>query len=378
MDKQKLLGIILKDLEELKNLSEEIAEADNDAALIIDLALSKARLVAQEIDLLHEYTPVIKKRFETIQSDDLEDLEEDTTENYSDPDLEILHFESPEEKNVPLSETEEELPAPKPVEEPEPEEEKEEVVAEEEAIAEPEPTPKEEIEVIEDVAEENIQEVEPVDEEQLEPVAIETNFAEEKEIVVYDEDEDDEEDTEETGEEELVEEDIAEELGGNPDIEINKLEDNSHPEIREIHIDDLDDEEADSFKFAPAGKTQERSTFHEIPKPENTPKEKQIVGEKFIKEPSLNDSMAEKRPADSKLTNGPISSLRASVGLNDRFLFIREIFDNNAEKYNTIIDHLDKLETIQQAVEYLKSNLSLEKNETSMKFVDLLKRRFTR
>jgi dihydroorotate dehydrogenase len=64
--------------------------------------------------------------------------------------------------------------------------------------------------------------------------------------------------------------------------------------------------------------------------------------------------------------------------LNDRFLFIKEIFNNNSEKYNTIIDQLDKMETIQQAVDYLKVNLSLQKNETSMKFVDLLKRRFTK
>jgi len=43
-----------------------------------------------------------------------------------------------------------------------------------------------------------------------------------------------------------------------------------------------------------------------------------------------------------------------------------------------VIENLDKLETIQQAVEYLKANLTLQKNDTSMKFVELLKRRFTK
>ena len=74
----------------------------------------------------------------------------------------------------------------------------------------------------------------------------------------------------------------------------------------------------------------------------------------------------------------PITSLRAAIGLNDRFFFIREIFDNNTDKYNSVIEHLDKLETIQEAVDYLKANLSLQKNNTSLKFVDLLKRRFSK
>jgi hypothetical protein len=81
---------------------------------------------------------------------------------------------------------------------------------------------------------------------------------------------------------------------------------------------------------------------------------------------------------ESKLSNSPITSLRAAIGLNDRFLFIREIFNNNSEKYNAVIEHLDKMEQIQEAVEYLKANLSMEKNETTMKFVDLLKRRFSK
>lgn len=362
MDKQKLLGIILKDLEQLKNLSEEIAEAENDASLIVDLALSKARLVVQEIGLLHEYTPAGKNRTEAIQpEEDQDNPEDELTETYPDPDLEILHFDGSEEQQEP----DEELTETEQSEEPQPEEDP---VAEEETEVETEPLPEDEIEEIEEVAEKKLQEAETPDEKHVGPEADEDE-EEEEEIVVYNEDEDDEDD-------DLQEKDLEDDE--EHEIEINKLEDGSHAGVREIHIDDLDDEEADSFKFTPTGKPQERSAFHEVPKPENTPRDKQIIGEKFKKEPSLNDSMAEKRSGESKITNGPISSLRASIGLNDRFLFIREIFDNNAEKYNAIIDHLDKLETIQQAVEYLKSNLVLEKNDTSMKFVDLLKRRFTR
>jgi hypothetical protein len=353
MDKQKLLGIILKDLEELKILSEEIALAEHDSALIIDLALSKARLVVQEIDLLHEYTPASEKKTEARGSNDgQKDLEEQPVADYPEPDLEILQFEASDERHVPAAAATPETELPEAANEP---------GAKEESRNEPEPLTNPDGEA----APARKPDQEPADQEQLLEEASEEEEEDEEENVVYREDGDD------TPEDDLDD-------GDEPEIEINELEDGIQSSVREIHIEELDDEEAGSFKFAPAGKPQERPSFHEIPKPESAPAEKQIIGEKFKKEPSFNDSMAEKRSVESKLTNGPISSLRASIGINDRFLFIREIFENNAEKYNTIIDHLDKLETIQQAVEYLKANLTMEKNDTSMKFVDLLKRRFTR
>lgn len=363
MNKQKLLGIILKDLDELKNLSEEIAEADSDAALVVDLALSKARLVAQEIELLREYVPLKSTRVEAIQPEgDPQSQGEDTMDTYSDPDLEILHFDGSSAENEPTEQLSDPAPIIEPAEEP--------VDLEEVAETEHEEEKAEESLALAD--EEPQEEIPAETETSLPEKTIEDKADDEdEEIVVYDEDEDREDELKEMNEPD-------EEPGNEHEIEINKLDAESQAEVREIRIDDLDDDEADSIKFSPAGKIQERPAFHEVPKPEIAPKDKQIIGEKFKKEPSLNDSMAEKRSFESKITNGPISSLRASIGLNDRFLFIREIFDNNAERYNLIIDKLDKLETIQQAVEYLKANLSLEKNDTSMKFVDLLKRRFTK
>jgi hypothetical protein len=150
--------------------------------------------------------------------------------------------------------------------------------------------------------------------------------------------------------------------------------------VREIHIDDEDDDDIQPIRFTPLSDSSPRPPMREIPKPdfmEPETHEKMVVGEKYHKEPSLNDAMGEKKSMDSKLTNGRITSLRAAIGLNDRFLFIREIFDNNSEKYNKVIEQLDKMEQISEAVEYLKANLSMQKNEASMKFVDLLKRRFT-
>jgi hypothetical protein len=167
------------------------------------------------------------------------------------------------------------------------------------------------------------------------------------------------------------------------------------PALRQIEMEELEDD--DDVEFSPVSIPVNRPVMHEIPKPEDlsseTPEEEEEedeeefgedddeqeepVAETFQKERSLNDTLGENK-AETNLSNSPIASLRVAIGLNDRFLFIKEIFNNNSEKYNTIIDQLDKMETIQQAVDYLKVNLSLQKNETSMKFVELLKRRFTK
>lgn len=380
MDKRKLIQIITKDLEELKFLTEEVTDSEGDATLIIDLAHSKARLLCQEIELLRELSVPVKKVLEEDEEDlvDEEESEIDGTE-YHEPELEILNFEEgsePEEENIP-EEIEEELAE---TEVSEIENEDKEPVTEE--IQETELEEDEDIEEDFTIDEEPDQtEDEDMGEESEENIKEDENEVsegeeEEEEEIVYEDDEDDDDLTEEEAEEDNEIEEEKPILQKN--IQFTELDSEPKPEYREINIDDPDDDDIETIQFESHKTVSDRPVMVEIPKPENQNHEKAVIGETFQKERSLNDAMGEQKSTESALNNGPISSLRAAIGLNDRFLFIREIFDNNTEKYNTVIENLDKLETIQQAVEYLKSNLSLQKNDTSMKFVDLLKRRFSK
>jgi hypothetical protein len=363
MDKRKLIQIITKDLEELKFLTEEVTDSVGDATLIIDLAHSKARLICQEIELLRELSVPVKK----VQEDDEEDLvDEEESEiddsEYHEPELEILNFEEGNELAEPETN----------------DIQNDDIESESEENQEPEPEEDEEIE-------ENIPEVEEPDQEDNieEDLAEEENAEEEKEEevekeeIVYEDDEEEEDDLVEEEAEEN-EEDEEEKPVQQKNIQFTELDSEPKPKYREINIDDSDDDDIETIQFESHKSTSERPVMVEIPKPENQNQEKAVIGETFQKERSLNDAIGEQKSTESVLTNGPISSLRAAIGLNDRFLFIREIFNNNTEKYNTVIENLDKLETIQQAVEYLKANLSLQKNDTSMKFVELLKRRFSK
>jgi hypothetical protein len=74
----------------------------------------------------------------------------------------------------------------------------------------------------------------------------------------------------------------------------------------------------------------------------------------------------------------PINSIWDGIGINDRFLFIRELFANSSAKFENTIAALDKLVTIQEAVAYLKMNFKWNKTEASQKFLVLVKRRFTK
>lgn len=302
MDKNKLIRIIGKDLEELKFLTEEIAESQNSSQLIVDLALSKARLLCQEILVLRECLGLAATTAEECTKE--EPIGE---ECIPEPEVGVKEEQKiPDEKEIVFGYGKEE---------PDDEESDDEIEFS------------------------DTKENDPIEEEPIEA----DNSYEVKETT-------------------LIE---FEEQPAAPKTETKSS-------VKEMKMVELDDDNVD---FAPQPA---RKVMREIPKPEQPVQTTAPLIEEPQKERSLNETMGESKTAETTLGNGPISSLKTAIGLNDRFLFIREIFGNNTDKYNTIIDHLDKLESIQQAVDYLKINLTLQKNETSMKFVDLLKRRFSK
>jgi hypothetical protein len=101
------------------------------------------------------------------------------------------------------------------------------------------------------------------------------------------------------------------------------------------------------------------------------------LGDSFTKEKSVNDLMGDDYSnLEHKLSNRPISSIQAAIGINDRFQFIRELFEGSADNFTKTVTDLDSMNDIQQAVSYLQTHFKWKKNETSLKFVNLIKRRF--
>jgi hypothetical protein len=100
------------------------------------------------------------------------------------------------------------------------------------------------------------------------------------------------------------------------------------------------------------------------------------IGERFVQGRSVNDLLLEQGKPDTKFSNMPVSSLKAAIGINDRFLFTRELFDGDGKAFFEVISKIDGMGNIHEAAVFLRENYKWKKNDTSLKFIDLVKRRF--
>jgi len=91
----------------------------------------------------------------------------------------------------------------------------------------------------------------------------------------------------------------------------------------------------------------------------------------------MNDLLSHDR-IDSGFEGIPLKSIREGIGINDRFLYMRELFGNDPDKYEKTIASLDEFAAIEEAVGYLKQNFKWNKSEAGQKFLVLVKRRFTK
>jgi len=78
----------------------------------------------------------------------------------------------------------------------------------------------------------------------------------------------------------------------------------------------------------------------------------------------------------------PIADLVKSIGINEKFLFIKELFKNNGEEYNEAIQLLNNFTTITQAFDYmdiLKQKYGWdETSDASLKLFDMVRRKYQR
>lgn len=99
--------------------------------------------------------------------------------------------------------------------------------------------------------------------------------------------------------------------------------------------------------------------------------------------PSLHEKIGSVKSDNSlasKLQQKPISDLVKSIGVNDKFLFIKELFKNNGEEYNETIQLLNNFSTLIQAFDYLdvlKQKYDWdESSDASLKIYDLIRRKY--
>lgn len=110
-------------------------------------------------------------------------------------------------------------------------------------------------------------------------------------------------------------------------------------------------------------------------------KESGILAEKI--RPSaynpINETLAQKNPVtdlSSRLQTAPLVTIASGVGLNDRFLYIRELFQGNSDLYGKTVSKLDAAESLNDALDFIGRNFDWDKeNSTVQKFIHLVHRR---
>ena len=97
---------------------------------------------------------------------------------------------------------------------------------------------------------------------------------------------------------------------------------------------------------------------------------------------SINDSFAsetsEKTVAD-KLSRQPIKDLKSAIGLNQKFLFMNDLFEGENEIFNNAINKINSFNTLPEAIEFIDSELSSawdKENSSVLNFMNLVERRF--
>ena len=101
--------------------------------------------------------------------------------------------------------------------------------------------------------------------------------------------------------------------------------------------------------------------------------------------PTINDLLADRPDATlaTKFESEPIADLKAIINLNDKLVFVKDLFNGYSLAYQEAIDTLNKLGSLEEAKNYLNENYAQVNDwaaheATSARFYELVSRRYTK
>ncbi len=103
---------------------------------------------------------------------------------------------------------------------------------------------------------------------------------------------------------------------------------------------------------------------------DNLKKEQRTIGE-------LLAEMHQKKDIATLQQLKPIKDLKKAISINDKIMFIKEIFNNNVDKYNETIEKLNNSNNLDEALEYLDKVVSINnENQVLQQLLELVYRRY--
>ncbi len=111
-------------------------------------------------------------------------------------------------------------------------------------------------------------------------------------------------------------------------------------------------------------------------------KPKEILAEKYQGTASINDnagSQMKQSGMTTRATGQPIESISRNIGINDRFLIIKELFGGDSDAYNGLIERLERAPDFNAAFQYVEDTLGeqMEHDGTQI-LVNLVRRKYIR
>ncbi|PIP54270.1 MAG: hypothetical protein COX07_06265 [Bacteroidetes bacterium CG23_combo_of_CG06-09_8_20_14_all_32_9] len=99
------------------------------------------------------------------------------------------------------------------------------------------------------------------------------------------------------------------------------------------------------------------------------------INTKTLSDVITNSNHKKDFPVNKKLQ--PVKNIKSAISINDRVMFMHDIFDNNSAIYNNTIDEINNMKNLDEAMAYLNKTTNIKKdNEAYDKFLELVSCRF--
>ncbi len=107
----------------------------------------------------------------------------------------------------------------------------------------------------------------------------------------------------------------------------------------------------------------------------------EIIADKFQSKKFIHDNISKKnvkKDVSAKMQTKPINDINSAIGLNDKFIFIRELFNNDKEHYHETIQVLNNFDIYENAVNFLNENFDWDSDDPNFeRLKELVRRKYS-
>lgn len=183
-----------------------------------------------------------------------------------------------------------------------------------------------------------------------------------------------EEPTEQQIEQEPTEEEVAEEEPIQEPAQEPAPTEIDHQKAMSLYDDDDEESEEGEVLYVADDDDEPEEVEEEVAEEEEEPAEDE-EGAEVAEEPQY-DGFAEPQVVDVATAASASMSLRQSIGINDKFILLRDLFAGDNDYYESSIDKLDEFDNLDEAMLYIYDNFRWSPNsEGARLLMELLARK---